>query len=831
MSRKMKFRNLTVFIFITFLIALPSLSFAQEIEWMTKANMPTARSWFSTSVVNGKIYAIGGYLRAEVLSTVEEYDPATNTWTKKAHMLKARAYLSTCAVDGKIYAIGGGVGLSRIEQYDPVTDTWTRKTDMTNGRGFLGVSVVNGKIYTIGGLSSDGTVSIVEEYDPTTDSWSRKTDMPTARSGLSTGVVNGKIYAIGGDYWDNVNSFGTYYTKVEEYDPSTDTWTVKTPLPTPTTSPATVVVDDKIYLIGGLGAVSEEPGAETYFLSDVMKYDPATDIWTKEGDLRVPRTALSASVVAGRIYVIGGHEVKVEPITTVEAYQPAPWSFAHGPIPADGALHSDTWVNLSWGSGDFAASHDVYLGDNFNQVSDATKDSDIFRGNSIETSFIAGFTGVAYPDGLMPGTTYYWRIDEVNDAEPNSPWKGPVWSFMIQPKIAYHPIPADGADSVDLNVELSWAAGLDTVLHTVYFGDNFNDVNNATGNQNQVATTYRPEPLEFGKTYYWRIDELTRGRGAEIHKGNIWSFTARGAAGSLNPSNGAIRVGMNPILSWTPADDATIHQIYFGTDKEAVRNADTNSPEYKGTQMLGNEGYDPGTLSWNTTYYWRVDEITSDNPDNPLPGSVWSFTTGDFLVIDDFESYNADNQIWWSWKDGTGYANHPTEPPYAGNGSGSKVGDESTDSTAGDYRVHEGQQSMPFWYDNNKTGFLQYSETTLTLSSMHDWTENGVRTLSIWFACDWDWRTDLPTNDAERMYVVINDDAVVYHDNPDVAIIYGWTEWRIDLQEFVDQGVDLTNVHTISIGFGDRNNPQPGGKGLMSFDDIRLYRPSDASGE
>ena len=176
MSRKMKFRNLTVFIFITFLIALPSLSFAQEIEWMTKANMPTARSWFSTSVVNGKIYAIGGYLRAEVLSTVEEYDPATNTWTKKAHMLKARAYLSTCAVDGKIYAIGGGVGLSRIEQYDPVTDTWTRKTDMTNGRGFLGVSVVNGKIYAIGGLSSDGTVSIVEEYDPTTDSWSRKTD-------------------------------------------------------------------------------------------------------------------------------------------------------------------------------------------------------------------------------------------------------------------------------------------------------------------------------------------------------------------------------------------------------------------------------------------------------------------------------------------------------------------------------------------------------------------------------------------------------------------------------------------------------------------------------
>jgi N-acetylneuraminic acid mutarotase len=836
MTRKMKFRNLAAFIFIAFSITLPSLSFAQEIEWMTKANMPTARSWFSTSVVNGKIYAIGGYLGGGLVTAVEEYDPAKNTWTKKADMLKASAYLTTCAVDGKIYAIGGGGGHSRIEQYDPVTDQWTRKTNMTNGRGFLGVSVVNGKIYAIGGNSGEGTVSIVEVYDPTTDSWSRKTDMPTERASLSTGVVNGKIYAIGGDYWDNVNSIGANYATVEEYDPTTDTWTTKTPLPTPTYDPATVVVDGKIYVIGGVGAVSEELGAETYFLSDVMKYDPAIDIWTKEGDLRVPRTALSASVVAGRIYVIGGHEVKVEPITTVEAYQPAPWSFAHGPIPADGALHSDTWVNLSWSSGDFAASHNVYFGDSFDAVNDGS--SDTFLGNQIPSFRSVGLPGSPYPEGLVRGQRYYWRIDEVNDTEPDSPWKGPVWSFTIQPQRAYNPNPPDCSEFIDLDVELNWSAGVDAALHTVYFDDNFDDVNNAAADLSQRGSvytqnsmTYTPGLLEFGKTYYWRVDELTGGRSTQVHKGDIWSFTTRGAAGSPNPSNGAIRVGMNPILSWTPADDATIHQIYFGTDKEAVRNADTNSPEYKGTQMLGNEGYDPGILSWDTTYFWRVDEITSDNPDNPLPGSVWSFTTGYFLVIDDFESYNTDNQIWWSWKDGTGDANHPTEPPYAGNGSGSKVGDESTDSTAGDYRVHEGQQSMPFWYDNSKTGFLQYSETTLTLSSMRDWTENGVRTLSIWFACDWDWRTDLPTNEAELMYVVINDDAVVYHNNPDVAIIYGWTEWRIDLQEFVDQGVDLTNVHTIGIGFGDRNNPQPGGKGLMSFDDIRLYRPSDTPGE
>jgi N-acetylneuraminic acid mutarotase len=823
MSRKTIFRTLAGFIFIAFSVASPSLCYAREIEWTTKANMPTARSWFSTSAVNGKIYAIGGWLGGELISAVEEYDPATNTWTKKADMLKARYNLKTCVVDGKIYAIGGGGGHRRIEQYDPVTDQWTRKTNMTNGRGFLGVSVVNGKIYAIGGSSGEGTISIVEEYDPVTDSWSRKADMPTARISLSTAVVNDKIYAIGGYYWDNVNSLGANYAAVEEYDPSTDTWTTKAPLPVPTYDPATVVVDDKIYVIGGAGAVSEELGADKYFLSDIMKYDPTTDTWTKEGDLRVPRNGMSASVVAGRIYVFGGHEVLVKPISKVEAFQPTPWGFAHGPIPADGALHSDTWINLSWASGDLAASHNVYLGDNYDAVNDGLGET--FRGNQVTSFFSAGIPGFPYPDGLSPGQTYYWRIDEVNDFETDSPWKGSVWSFTVPPKKAYNPNPADGAESVDLNVELGWTSGLDSALHTVYFGDNFDDVNNATGGSSQIATTYTPGPLEFAKKYYWRVDDLTGARSGKVHKGDVWSFISQGAAKDPNPLNGSTKVEMNAILSWTPADDAISHQIYFGMDKEAVRNANVDSPEYKGTQMLGNESFDPGLLTWDTAYYWRVDEVSSNNPDNPSPGSVWGFMTGDFLVIDDFEEYNADNKIWWTWKDGSGYADHPTEPPYVGNGTGSSIGDESTVSTAGEYRVHNGQHSMPFWYDNNKVGFLQYSEATLTLTSPRDWTENGVNTLSIWYAPDWDWRTDLPTNDAEPMYVVLNEVAVVYHDNPDVAIIFGWTEWRIDLQEFADQDIDLTNVNTISLGFGDRNNPKAGGKGLMSFDDIRLYRP------
>ena len=157
--------------------------------------------------------------------------------------------------------------------------------------------------------------------------------------------------------------------------------------------------------------------------------------------------------------------------------QPIP--YARRPDPADGALIPDTWVNLSWSPGDFAVAHDVYLGDNFDDVNNGTGDT--FRGNQAGTTLLVGFVGFAYPDGLVPGATYYWRIDEVNEADPNSPWKGDVWSFSIPPKTAYNPGPADGAEFVNLNVALSWTAGFGAKLHTVYIGDSYDDVSSATG--------------------------------------------------------------------------------------------------------------------------------------------------------------------------------------------------------------------------------------------------------------------------------------------------------------------------------------------------------------
>ncbi|MFZ2147937.1 MAG: CBM9 family sugar-binding protein, partial [Sedimentisphaerales bacterium] len=136
------------------------------------------------------------------------------------------------------------------------------------------------------------------------------------------------------------------------------------------------------------------------------------------------------------------------------------------PNPTDGSMHADTWVNLSWAPGFYAVSHDVYFGDNFDNVNDGAAEA--FVGNQVATFLVVGFPGFPFPDGLVPGTTYYWRIDEVNDTEPNSPWKGNVWSFAIPPRTAYNPNPADGAELVALDAKLSWTPGFRAKLHTVY---------------------------------------------------------------------------------------------------------------------------------------------------------------------------------------------------------------------------------------------------------------------------------------------------------------------------------------------------------------------------
>jgi hypothetical protein len=409
----------------------------------------------------------------------------------------------------------------------------------------------------------------------------------------------------------------------------------------------------------------------------------------------------------------------------------------------------------------------------------------------------------------VPGSTYYWRIDEVNEADPNSPWKGDIWSFSIPPKTAYNPDPSDGAEFVDPNnVTLNWTPGFGAVLHTAYFGDHYDDVNDATGGAPLGSATHSPGPLEVEKVYYWRVDEFDS---AETHKGDIWFFTTPGAVGNPNPAYGATDVGMNATLSWTPADSAASHQLYFGTDKDAVRNADAGSPEYKGSIDLGAESFDPGLLEADTTYYWRVDEV--DDQGNTAKGPLWIFTTDAFLLVDDFESYTDDDAageaIWQTWVDGFGVPDNGSQvgnllPPYA----------EQT-------IVHGGAQSMPLLYVNEAG--VTNSEASLTLTAPRDWTQAGVSELSLWFRGGF-------ANTAEPLYVSAANSAgtpaIVANENADAAQTGLWTQWIIPLQALADQGLNLVNVDKIAIGLGSKSGlAAPGGSGTVYVDDIRLYQP------
>lgn len=467
--------------------------------------------------------------------------------------------------------------------------------------------------------------------------------------------------------------------------------------------------------------------------------------------------------------------------------------------PADGSYHPDTWATLTWSPGATAASHDVYFGEDYDDVEAGTGDT--FRINQVATDYLVGFAGFPYPEGLVPDTTYYWRIDEV-EADGVTKHKGDIWSFTVPPKKAYNPDPADGAGIVDLDAALTWTPGFGAKLHTVYFGDDYDVVNDAVGGMMLGVTSYRPGSLEEEKVYYWRVDEFDI---FETHKGDVWTFTTPGAIGNPLPTNGAMEVSPTPTLSWTPATSATSHELYFGMDKDAVRVADAGSPEHKGSQA----NYETGALAWNTTYFWRVDAVYNSGP---VKGPVWSFTTGGFLLVDDFESYTDDDAagqaIWQSWIDGFGIADNGAQvgyllPPYA---------EQST--------VHGGGQSMPLLYVN-ETGVTN-SEASLTLSTTRDWTAEGVGELSLWFRGS-------ATNAAEPIYVAVSNSAgtpaIEAYDDPAIAQKGLWTEWVIPLQAIADQGINLTNVDKIAIGLGSTSGmASAGGSGTLYVDDIRLYR-------
>jgi hypothetical protein len=277
-------------------------------------------------------------------------------------------------------------------------------------------------------------------------------------------------------------------------------------------------------------------------------------------------------------------------------------------------------------------------------------------------------------------------------------------------------------------------------------------------------------------------------------------------AGSPRPGNGSVAtLTVAQTLSWSAGEGASQHDVYFGTDREAVGTAGNSSPEFQGHQP-GTSFPLAGLVEFGGgDYYWRIDEVAADGA--VQKGYVWKFTVPDYLSVDDFESYTNEvgQRVFEAWLDGAGFT-QPAETP--GNGSGALVGH---DIWGGGYTslmetedVYDGRQAMPIYYDN--TAAPGYSQADHTLTPPQDWTPEGVTTLVVHVRGEAD--------NTGQVYVEIN--GVRYDAGaPDVASPT-WVAWEIDLASI---GVTLTSITQLSIGV------EGGGAGVLYVDAIRLVRP------
>ncbi len=274
-------------------------------------------------------------------------------------------------------------------------------------------------------------------------------------------------------------------------------------------------------------------------------------------------------------------------------------------------------------------------------------------------------------------------------------------------------------------------------------------------------------------------------------------------ARAVAPTPGTIvELSEASLLTWIVGETAVQHDVYFATDFNDVNNANVTDTTgiYRGLQNLVSYTLrEAPKLEQN--YYWRIDEIKAD--DTIHRGDVWSFTTQEFLIVDDFEDYNdyEPYTIYLAWVDG--YDN-PANGSTAGYPNPGGAGEHFVETII----VHSGEQAMPLFYSN--TDGATYSEAERTFAVPQDWTKAGIQTLVLYFHGS-------PENTGQ-LYVKVNGSKKDYKGNVGDIQRVQWKQWNIDLASL---GVNLQNVTTLSIGI-DGN----GASGTLYFDDIRLYPPA-----
>jgi N-acetylneuraminic acid mutarotase len=293
---------------------------ADENSWTTKEPMPTARGGLGVAVVNGKIYAIGGFDGNKQLAVNEEYNPVTNTWTTKKSMPTARSGFAVAVYQNKIYCIGGTTGDSDnsvsgftgvTEVYDPATDEWETETPMPTPRADLSANIVNGKIYCIGGKKYWGVdpfyqeLNATEVYDPVRNFWITKSPMPIPVLGAASAVLDGKIYVIGGSRHFQVGWELSTVNSNQVYDVENDAWSTRTSLPKTESYAAAgatsgVTAPKRIYFAGGSN--------QTNYSMVTYAYDSTSNAWSTVAAMPTPRVYLAVAVVDDILYAIGGFD-------------------------------------------------------------------------------------------------------------------------------------------------------------------------------------------------------------------------------------------------------------------------------------------------------------------------------------------------------------------------------------------------------------------------------------------------------------------------------------------------------------------------------------------
>ena len=481
-----------------------------------------------------------------------------------------------------------------------------------------------------------------------------------------------------------------------------------------------------------------------------------------------PGTAYPDGLSSGTYYwrIVTIKEDQTEVLGQVWSFSILPGS-AHNPVPVDGAIFIAPDMNLSWNAGLNATIHYVYFSEDREEVANGTNTATV-----VETTFD--------PGTLQNDRTYYWRVDEFNGVELIT---GDVWSFTTLPagsgglQAEYFSDVTDltGIPKVtrmDPQIDFNWnqdvpAQTINRELFSVrWIGEieiPATDTYTFTTRSNDGSRIYMDDQLvvnDWGThsardtsgmlhleagAYPIVVEYMQDGANANIVvswesslilKQTIPSavFSPVVRAGLVWPAKGSLDVSQNPRLTWTAANADAMHELFIGDDAGTVAQATTATAGVYKAQLdeatAVVENLEPGK-----TYYWRIDEVIAGDPQSPIKGNVWSFTTAKYIVIDDIENYNiGDDQIWYSWIDGLGFGMPGTEPYSPGNGTDSAVGLEDTGSYTEETIFHGGRQSLPMAYSNVNVPY--YSEIENTFEQPQDWTSaygRDLEQLVLWY--------------------------------------------------------------------------------------------------